>query len=296
LANVDRLFAEPRLAELYDAYCSPGRPDFPFYLPVVMGAESVLDVGCGTGELLRLAREAGHTGRLTGLDPAAAMLAVARRRDDIEWVQGELATTSWRESFDLAVMTGHAFQVYLEDVELRLTFANIRDALRPGGRFVFETRNLLVQDWATWNASEPEFVTVNGEHVGVTWQVANFEDSRLTFKGTYTSPSWQQSEESWSTLRFLSSEEIHGFVEQAGLAVEAQYGNWDRSSLTASSPEIITDVRRVGEEASGIARALSCLRGDLAVTSTARRQLAVRYRMQGGSRSWWRLREKLALP
>jgi ubiquinone/menaquinone biosynthesis C-methylase UbiE len=36
-----------------------------------MGAGSVLDVGCGTGTLLGRAREAGHSGRLRFLDPAA---------------------------------------------------------------------------------------------------------------------------------------------------------------------------------------------------------------------------------
>jgi SAM-dependent methyltransferase len=56
----------------------PGRGDFGFYLPLVMEAASVLDVGCGTGMLLRRARAEGHAGRLCGLDPAAAMLDVAR--------------------------------------------------------------------------------------------------------------------------------------------------------------------------------------------------------------------------
>ena len=37
---VDRLFSDPRLAELYDAFCA-GRPDFGFYLPLVMSAKSV---------------------------------------------------------------------------------------------------------------------------------------------------------------------------------------------------------------------------------------------------------------
>lgn len=75
--KVDQLFSEPVLAELYDAFCA-GRQDFDFYLPFVMAANSVLDVGCGTGELLRLARENGHEGRLCGLDPAEAMLQQAR--------------------------------------------------------------------------------------------------------------------------------------------------------------------------------------------------------------------------
>jgi SAM-dependent methyltransferase len=75
----DRQFEEPRLAALYDAVCS-GRPDFGFYLPLVMATDRILDVGCGTGELLRLAREAGDRGRLCGLDPADAMLDQARVR------------------------------------------------------------------------------------------------------------------------------------------------------------------------------------------------------------------------
>ena len=56
-----------------------------------MAARAVLDVGCGTGSLLRRARELGHEGRLCGLDPAAAMLAQARTRPDVEWRLGDLS-------------------------------------------------------------------------------------------------------------------------------------------------------------------------------------------------------------
>jgi ubiquinone/menaquinone biosynthesis C-methylase UbiE len=89
----DRLFEDPRLARLYDACCA-GRPDFAFYLPLVMQSPSVLDVGCGTGALLHLARVAGHRGRLCGLDPADAMLEQARVRlaHQVRSVTGDVAT------------------------------------------------------------------------------------------------------------------------------------------------------------------------------------------------------------
>ena len=102
------MFSDPDLAAWYDVFCGwDRRDDFGFYLPLVMSARSGLDVGCGTGVLLRRAREAGHTGRLCGLDPAAAMLDIARRRPDIEWVLGDLTSTGWEGEFELVVMTGH---------------------------------------------------------------------------------------------------------------------------------------------------------------------------------------------
>jgi uncharacterized membrane protein len=121
---VDRLFSDAALAALYDTF-GAGRRDFGFYLPIVMSAQSVLDVGCGTGALLRTAREAGHTGRLCGLDPADAMLRQARKRSDVEWILGDLSGVTWDRQFDLVLMTGHAFQVFIEDDELRVAVGSV---------------------------------------------------------------------------------------------------------------------------------------------------------------------------
>ena len=104
----DRLFADTTLAALYDSFCPrERRDDFDFYMPMVMGAAAVLDVGCGTGAMLHEARDAGHLGRLCGLDPAAGMIEQARRRSDIEWVLGDLTASDWKSEFDLVIMTGH---------------------------------------------------------------------------------------------------------------------------------------------------------------------------------------------
>ena len=77
-------------AAWYDVL-NPWGPSDDFYLELVMAAGSVLDVGCGTGVLLHRARDAGHPGRLCGLDPDPAVLDQARARSDIEWVLADAA-------------------------------------------------------------------------------------------------------------------------------------------------------------------------------------------------------------
>lgn len=241
---VDYLFSEPKLAELYDAFCA-GREDFSFYLPLVMSANSVLDVGCGTGELLRLAREAGHTGRLCGLDPAEAMLEQARKRHDVEWVHGDLSSVVWRREFDLIVMTGHAFQVLVKDDQLRGSLAAIRSALTEDGRFVFETRNPPARGWEAWTPDNAVEIVYGGSVVRMAHQVETpVVGDSVSFTVTYTSPSWQRPLVSRSTLRFLDADSLSSFLSGAGLKIEEQYGDWDRQPLTDTSPEIITVARR----------------------------------------------------
>ena len=241
---VDRLFSESVLAELYEAFCARRR-DFDFYLPLVMSADRVLDVGCGTGELLRLARADGHSGQLCGIDPADAMLSVARRRRDVDWVLGVLSSVGWCREFDLVVMTGHVFQVFIEDQQLQTALDAIRSALTEDGRFVFETRNPLVKGWEEWIPENA--VTINHDEMRVTMshqvEMPVIGDV-VSFSATFSSPSWDEPLVSWSRLRFLDADALRGFLNDTGLVIEEQFGDWDRSPLNDSSPEIITVARR----------------------------------------------------
>ena len=66
-------YSDEDAAALYDVL-NPWGPSDDFYLAMMLDVRSVLDVGCGTGALLHRAREAGHTGRLCGVDPDEASL------------------------------------------------------------------------------------------------------------------------------------------------------------------------------------------------------------------------------
>ena len=243
----DRQYTDARLAALYDLqYPAEERDDFAFYLPLVMAAAAVLDVGCGTGALLHMARDAGHAGRLVGLDPAPGMLEQECTRSDIEWVLGDLTSVRFEREFDLVVATGHAFQVLVGDDEIRSALAAIRTALTDGGRFAFETRNPQVRRWEEWTPDNGyEFTDATG--ATVRWE-SNLETpvhgDVVRFTSTYTSPSWTAAEHSQSTLRFLDVATLARFLTDAGLVIEEQYGDWNREPLSATSPEILTIARR----------------------------------------------------
>ncbi|WP_399095448.1 class I SAM-dependent methyltransferase [Streptomyces sp. BBFR2] len=237
------------LAHWYDA-CNPWAVCDDFYLGLVMRAEAVLDVGCGTGTLLRRARERGHRGRLCGLDPDPAMLARARAgaADGITWLSGGLGTTTApaglgaAPEFDLVVMTGHAFQALRADAELRAALAVVRGALVPGGRFAFETRNPAARAWERWTPAHAVEVTgPDGARARIAHRVRQPVDGELVrFTTVLTGPGLPRTVRAHSTLRFLPEEALDGFLAGAGLAAEERYGDWDRSPLTPASPEIIT--------------------------------------------------------
>lgn len=242
----DFQFADPALAALYDDVSPRAeRQDFDFYLALALKAEAVLDLGCGTGSFLREVRQAGHRGRLCGLDPAAGMIAQARQYVGIDWVQGNLVSTGFQQAFDLVVMMGHAFQVLVEDHELRATLAAVRTALTPRGCFAFETRNPAARAWERWTQDTMASVTAgDGRRINVACEVtAPFDGRTVSFTQTYSSPAWSKAQISPSTLRFLDADTLASFLTEAGLAIEARFGDWDRSPLTDLSPEIIVLAR-----------------------------------------------------
>jgi SAM-dependent methyltransferase len=100
---------------------------------------AILDVGCGTGATtLALARIAGPLGRVTGVDVSRPMLAMARERAKaaglkIEFVERDASIQGFEPVYDLVFSR---FGVMFFD-DPPAAFANLRMALKPGGRLAF---------------------------------------------------------------------------------------------------------------------------------------------------------------
>jgi ubiquinone/menaquinone biosynthesis C-methylase UbiE len=211
LAVPDAIFAHPRLAPVYDAF-DGDRVDLDAYLGIAdeFDARHVLDVGCGTGSLAILLAASGR--QVTGIDPAAASLDVARSKPgagSVTWLHGD-ATTLPALAADIAMMTGNVAQVFLTDDDWSATLRGIQGALRDSGRLVFETRRPQRRAWQEW-AVETRPVIRNVPGIGVVKQhreVTRVALPYVSFRYTYTFASDGLAVRSDSTLRFRSQAEV----------------------------------------------------------------------------------------
>jgi len=97
---------------------------------VVRPGDRVLDAACGTGDLAIAAQRAGAS-RVTGLDFSERMLERARRKAQLDWVQGDMLALPFADStFDVATVGFGVRNV----ADLELALSELRRVLKDGGR------------------------------------------------------------------------------------------------------------------------------------------------------------------
>ena len=237
----DPLYDDADLAAFYDLENGWGA-DFDFCARLAEGARSVLDLGCGTGQLAAALAE----GRaVVGVDPAAAMLAVARRRpggEQVTWIEADARDLDLGRRFDLVLLTGHAFQVFLTPEDQLAALRAIARHLNPRGRFVFDSRNPAAEVWRKWTPERsrrrlehPQFGAVEA------WNDVSRDAASgiVTYETHYRIRSNGKHLAASSQIRFTSKEELEALIGEAGLHVTRWLGDWQEQPWTPQSREII---------------------------------------------------------
>ncbi|HKW20365.1 MAG TPA: class I SAM-dependent methyltransferase [Ktedonobacterales bacterium] len=240
--KLDGHYVDPRLVALYD-HDNPRGADTDFYLRLAatLDARRILDLGCGTGLLTReLAAVEGRV--VTGVDPAPAMLAVARRQagaERVDWIEGD-ASALGIPNADLVVMTGNVAQVFLDDAEWSATLHAIYVALRPGGYLAFESRNPDAHAWEQWT-HDATYERIDSPFGPMErWlELVRVGKDRVRFEGHNIFTATGEVVVVGSELRFRSQAELTDSLSSVGFTVVQVYGDWDGSPMTSASRVMI---------------------------------------------------------
>jgi len=216
---VDALFADPRLAPLYDAV-EGDRPDLDVYVAIIeeFSALSVLDIGCGTGTLACVLAQRGI--ELTALDRVPASLAVAAPKpgaDRVSWITGDVSALP-PLTVDMVTMTGNVAQVFLTEESWMSALAAARACLKPGGLLVFEARDPAKEAWRAWTRHATQrAVQVVGIGRVLHWvQVTEVAPPLVSFRQTFVLHADDLTLTSDSTLRFRTKPSSHRRSTPAG--------------------------------------------------------------------------------
>lgn len=237
----DQLYHDADLVRFYDPENGWG-PDLDYCARLAEDAASVLDLGCGTGVFLAALPAAK---RRAGVDPAAAMLAIARDRpggDRVTWIEGDARDLTLDARFDLVTLTGHAFQVFLTPEDQRAVLDTIAAHLNPGGRFIFDTRNPAAEEWRDWTParSRRRFDHPDLGQVDAWNDVAHDPDTGVvTYETHYQVRADGRHDMAASRVVFPDRRAVADLLAAAGLRADTWLGDWHGAPMTETSPEII---------------------------------------------------------
>lgn len=238
-------YNQPDLANLYDDE-NVWDASAEFYLDLArrLGVRTLLDIGCGTGTVTR--GIAAATGcKAVGVDPAAPMLAVARRNtkdESVEWIEADARTVRLGRRFDLIIMTGHAFQGLVTEADQAALLATIAAHLNAEGRFAFDTRNPAAKEWLEWTPDLSRRVVDTKAYGAVEmWDEPQMNEAThiLDIASHYRFLSSGKHLRSDFRLRFSTQAELASAFQRAGLAAESWFGDWDRTPFAGDKREII---------------------------------------------------------
>ncbi len=213
----------------------------------------ILDLACGTGRTSLPLAVAGYA--LTGVDRSRPMLDRARAKAaamevDAVFVEQDVCRLDVRGPFGLVTMTGNAFQEVLAEDDVRSLLAGVARHLRPGGAFVFDTRDPSPanlerapgeQPWQTTRLPGGRTIVATVEW---SYDLATGLQDYLMIERTMAEGQVVDERRTAGRLRYATPAELAVMLDAAGMDLEAIHGAWDGSPRTSTTLEMVVIARK----------------------------------------------------
>lgn len=229
---------------VYDQINSRGK-DNEFFLALLkkIDGKEIADLGCGTGRLTIHFAQAGYY--ITAIDPNAEAIERAKSKeyaDEVTWIVGDSSNLQ-SNTFDVVIMTANVAQVFLTDESWQHVISSAYRALKPGGHFIFDTRNPLAKEWEHWQKDDKPDVAkdeVSGDPLEIWSEYEGFVGDVFTFyeivKNARTDEVLIHEK---MQLRFRTHEEIYESLYQEGFSQIQAYGDWAFEQATKETKSFI---------------------------------------------------------
>ena len=220
--------------------------DLPLILEWAPEIGPIIELACGTGRLTIPLAEQGH--EMIGVDIHGGMLDRAKAKAieknlPIKWFLQDCTQLSLKQSTKLMFMCGNSFQHFLTNEVQDALFQSVHRHIEDGGIFIFDTRNPIMEELSKVDEYEEHFTQSNGllvsenhkETYNPMTQILHCETERIYFKGTNVA----SVENDKISLRYVFPLEMRRLIHVHGFRILHEYGDWNKSSLTPKSPQMV---------------------------------------------------------
>lgn len=200
---------------------------------------SVLDVACGIGAACEFFATGGR--RTTGVDISTDMLERARAAAKakglaISYVEQDMRSLAVPERVDLVTCMYDSLNFMITPADLRTAFHSARNALRQGGRYVFDMYTItgLARVWG----SVDEIHTVHPEHFVASrtaWDPTTSMNTKTLWGFDRADSGWQRWQER-HTMRAYPLDEVADLLRSVGFEISEIHG-WTGTSTSAVTDE-----------------------------------------------------------
>ncbi|MGE7763242.1 class I SAM-dependent methyltransferase [Peribacillus sp. NPDC097895] len=229
---------------VYDQINSWGKDD-EFFLALLMkvNVKKIADLGCGTGRLTTHFAKVGY--HITAIDPNEEAIEYAENKaypDEVTWIVGDSSKLQ-TNGFDAVIMTANVAQVFLTDESWQHVISDAYRALKPGGHFIFDTRNPLAKAWEQWKKDmTPDIATnqMTGDTLEIWTEYEGFIEDVFTFYETVKNARTEEVViHKKMQLKFRTQDEIHESLQQVGFSQFQVYGDWEFKQATSETKSFI---------------------------------------------------------